>query len=51
LDDGLKIEAACFNRLLGTPELREGSRQFIERDHPDRRRDSTPITPGLVRGS
>ncbi len=36
LDEGLRIEAECFNRLLGTPEILEGQRQFIERDHPDR---------------
>lgn len=38
LDDGLQIEAECFNRLLDTPEMSEGLRQFNERDHPDRHR-------------
>jgi enoyl-CoA hydratase/carnithine racemase len=35
LDEGLRIEAQCFNRLLDTPEIREGLRRFNERDHPD----------------
>jgi enoyl-CoA hydratase len=38
LDEGLRIEAECFNRLLDTPELAEGLRRFNERDHPDLRR-------------
>lgn len=37
LAEGLKIEAQCFNRSIHTPETQEGLRQFIERDHPDRR--------------
>ncbi len=37
LAEGLRIEADCFNRLLKTPEMQEGQRQFLERDHPDRR--------------
>ena len=36
LADGLRVEAECFNRLLETPEIAEGLRQFNERDHPDR---------------
>ena len=36
LDEGLRIEAECFNRLLDQPEILEGLRQFNERDHPDR---------------
>jgi enoyl-CoA hydratase len=48
LDEGLRIEAQCFNRLLGGREIQEGLRQFRERDHPDRRGD-TAQTPGLVR--
>lgn len=35
LDEGLRIEAECFNRLLGEPEILEGLRRFNERDHPD----------------
>jgi hypothetical protein len=27
----------------------EGLRQFNERDHPDRRADTAPVTPGLAR--
>jgi enoyl-CoA hydratase len=36
LEEGLRIEARCFNRLIGDPQLAEGLRQFNERDHPDR---------------
>jgi enoyl-CoA hydratase len=49
LVDGLRIEAACFNRSIHDPATLEGLRQFRERDHPDRRRDQSPQTPGLVR--
>jgi enoyl-CoA hydratase len=35
LDDGLRIEAECFNRSIFEPETAEGLRQFNERDHPD----------------
>jgi enoyl-CoA hydratase/carnithine racemase len=35
LDDGLRIEAECFNRSIGEPETLEGLRRFNERDHPD----------------
>lgn len=49
LDEGLRIEAECFNRLIDLPELAEGVRQFNERDHPDRRPDTKPQTPGLKR--
>jgi enoyl-CoA hydratase len=49
LDEGLRIEAECFNRLLGTPEILEGLRQFNERDHPDRDTSTTPLTPGISR--
>jgi enoyl-CoA hydratase len=38
IDEGLRIEAECFNRLLDTPEISEGLRRFNERDHPDLRR-------------
>lgn len=49
LDEGLRVEAECFNRLLATPELAEGLRRFNEREHPDRRSGDTPVTPGLAR--
>jgi enoyl-CoA hydratase len=49
LDDGLRIEAQCFNRSILAPETFEGLRRFNERDHPDRRADTTPVTPGLAR--
>lgn len=49
LKAGLTIEAQCFNRSIKDQATREGLRRFRERDHPDRRRDAAPITPGLVR--
>lgn len=48
LGEGLRIEAECFTRLIGDPEMAEGLRQFNERDHPDRRRGSA-TTPGISR--
>ena len=51
LEEGLRIEAECFDRLIGDPEMEEGLRRFIERDHPDRREGSRPLTPGLDRGA
>jgi enoyl-CoA hydratase len=41
LDEGLRIEAECFNRLLSSPEILEGLRRFNERDHPDLRPRAT----------
>jgi enoyl-CoA hydratase len=49
LDEGLRIEAECFNRLLDGPEMIEGLRRFNERDHPDRMPGGAPATPGLAR--
>jgi enoyl-CoA hydratase len=49
LDAGLRIEAECFDRLLDGPEMAEGLRRFVERDHPDRVRDGAAATPGLAR--
>jgi enoyl-CoA hydratase len=49
LDEALRIEAECFNKLLQTPEMAEGLRQFVERDHPDRDAGGDSVTPGLVR--
>jgi enoyl-CoA hydratase len=49
LDEGLRIEAACFNTLLGGAEMSEGLRRFNQRDHPDRLPDAPAVTPGLVR--
>ncbi|QKJ35453.1 enoyl-CoA hydratase/isomerase family protein [Pseudomonas sp. MPDS] len=49
LAEGLRIEAQCFNHSIHQPETREGLRRFLERDHPDRRRDAPVKTPGLVR--
>ena len=48
LDEGLRIEAECFDRLVGGAEMAEGLRRFNERDHPDRG-DGPPLTPGLAR--
>jgi len=50
LDEGLRIEAECFNRLLDQPEIQEGLRRFNERDHPDRAQGEGAATPGLRRG-
>jgi enoyl-CoA hydratase len=50
LDEGLRIEAECFNKSIQDPATIEGLRQFIERDHPDRKAGSTSKTPGLARG-
>jgi enoyl-CoA hydratase len=49
LDEGLRIEAACFNTLLETPEILEGLRRFNERDHPDRQAGEAPLTAGIAR--
>jgi len=49
LDEGLRIEAQCFNRSIFASETFEGLRQFNERDHPDRRADTASITPGFAR--
>jgi len=49
LAEGLRIEAECFNRSIYDPATAEGLRQFRERDHPDRRRDQKPRTPGIAR--
>jgi enoyl-CoA hydratase len=52
MPEAMRIEAECFNRLVGSSDMQEGLRRFLERDHPDRRggSDSAPLTPGLVRG-
>jgi enoyl-CoA hydratase len=49
LDEGLRIEAECFNRSIGDPQTLEGLRRFNERDHPDRRPAGEAQTPGLAR--
>lgn len=49
LEEGLRIEAECFDRLLDTPEMQEGVRRFVERDHPDRRAEGDPLTSGISR--
>lgn len=51
LEEGLRLEAECFNRLIGTPGIAEGLRRFNERDHPDRRRDEAAVTPGIARAT
>ncbi len=43
LEEGLAVEAECFNRLLGQPELASGARRFLDRDHPDRKADASPL--------
>ncbi len=51
LSEGLRIEAQCFNKLLTSPEMAEGIRRFVERDHPDRDPAGGSVTPGLARNS
>jgi enoyl-CoA hydratase len=42
LDEGLRIEAECFDRSIFSEETAEGLRRFNERDHPDRERGGVP---------
>jgi enoyl-CoA hydratase len=35
LEEGLRVEAECFNRSIFEPETVEGLRRFNERDYPD----------------
>jgi enoyl-CoA hydratase len=50
LEEGLLIEAQCFNKSIVSPDTVEGIRRFIERDHPDRDPAGGTATSGLVRG-
>ena len=51
LEEGLRIEAECFDRLLDGVEMAEGLRRFNERDHPDRRGgDGGDAGPGAPAG-
>lgn len=50
LDEGLQIEAQCFNRSIFEPDTMEGLRKFNERDHPDRDKDQPNKTPGIIQG-
>ncbi len=43
IEDGLELEAECFNRLMGDPELKLGAERFVQRDHPDRQAGSQPL--------
>ncbi len=45
LDEGLRIEAECFDRSIFSEETVEGLRRFLERDHPDRARGGVPGHP------
>jgi enoyl-CoA hydratase len=49
LDEGLRIEAACFNTLINGTEILEGLRRFNERDHPDLQHGQPPLTAGIQR--
>ena len=42
LDEGLRIEAECFDKSIFSEETAEGLRRFLERDHPDRIRGGVP---------
>jgi enoyl-CoA hydratase len=48
LEEGLTIEAQCFNRSIADEATLEGLRRFNERDHPDRG-EGASATPGIVR--
>lgn len=43
IEQGLAVEAECFDRLLGDPELRRGAERFVRRDHPDRVAGAAPL--------
>ncbi len=43
LEEGLAVEARCFDRLLTEPELRDGADRFVSRDHPDRVAGAPPL--------
>jgi enoyl-CoA hydratase len=47
LDEGLRIEAGCFFRSIKEPETLKGLEQFINRTHPDLRKDIDSKTPGI----
>ncbi len=48
-EEALRVEAACFDKLIDEPELRAGLEMFRSRSHPDLRRDVPSVTPGLSR--
>jgi len=47
LDEGLRIEAECFNRLPLTAMV-TGAARFLRKEHPDQGSTSGPHTPGLA---
>jgi enoyl-CoA hydratase len=47
LAEGLRIEAECFNRLVGGEEMAESVKQFWDRSHPDLQPGAEPSTPGM----
>lgn len=49
LDEGLEIERQLFNSLLDQPEIRTGSKAFVDREHPDRAEGASPLyLPGAA---
>ncbi len=48
LEEGLRIEAACFDALIDHAETIEGLRRFNERDHPDLRPNPGSLTTGIA---
>ena len=49
LEEGLAIEARLFNGLLDQPEIRAGSKAFVDREHPDRQTGAAPLhLPGAA---
>lgn len=49
IDEGLRIEAECFNRLIDGREITTGFERFASRDHPDLQAGRDPVTPGIDR--
>jgi enoyl-CoA hydratase len=43
LEEGLEIERQLFNSLLDQPEIRTGSKAFVNREHPDRAAGAAPL--------
>lgn len=49
LEEGLQIERELFNTLLDQPEIRAGSKAFVDREHPDRVAGAAPLhLPGAA---
>ncbi len=47
LAEGLRIEAECFNRLIGGKEMAEAIQPFWDKTHPDLQPGAVPLTLGM----